>query len=67
MLKGFLKNIHNLLRKRGLLIALNRNPDDVKNHPELIQYGMTNSLNRLPPREGDTIHVKMYADHKLLF
>ena len=57
MLKGFLQNIHNLLRKGGLLIALNRNLDDVKCQPELIQYGITTSLDRLPPGEEDAIHA----------
>ena len=66
MLTRFLQNIHKLLRKGGVFVSLNQNPDEEQNHLDMIQYGFTMMFQRLPPQEGDAITYKCFADENYL-
>jgi len=66
MLRDFLENIYNLLKDGGVFVTRNQNPDDEKNHPEMLKYGITKMFQRLPPQEGDSIKLKLYSDGKFL-
>merc|ERR1711892_251954 len=66
MLRSFLENIYSLLRKGGIFVTLNQDPDEDQNHPEMIPYGFTMTFQRLPPQEGDSITYKCFTDGKYL-
>ena len=66
MLRGFLENIHGLLRKGGIFVTLNQDPDKDQNQPDIMPYGFTMTFQKFPPQEGDSITKTFYANGKYL-